>query len=655
MRFRQIHLDFHTGENIPEVGQLFNKEQFQEALKIGHVDSITVFSKCHHGWSYHPTKANEIHPSLKFDLLGAQLEACAEIGVRAPVYISAGLDEKEARRHPEWLYRRYDETLEWAESFNVPGYHRLCFNTGYMDHLLGNVAEVMEIYNPVEIFLDICSPVPCCCSRCRADMKAKGLNVHNPDDVMKNAEDVFAAYAEKIRTTIEKYNKDCAIFHNFGHLHCGRRDLAGWQTHLELESLPTGGWGYDDFPFSALYAEKLDKEYLGMTGKFHKSWGEFGGFKHPNALRYEVALAAALGAGSSVGDQLHPSGKADMTTYRLVGEAYAELETKEPWCKETVAIADIGLLSSEAVCVANGSRASRIADIGANRMLLEGKYLYSVIDTESDFSKYKLLVLPDNARLNKKTAEKLTAYINGGGQILCSGESGLNLDSDSFAVDLGVKYVKKNEYKPTYLQSDGILAHNNGVLLMYADSHIFECSGAKRTCGLQNPYFNRTVDHFCSHAHTPNDMIDAGPGAAIGKNGGYIGWNIFTDYAEMGALQCKELVIAMIEQLLSAEKTVTVENLPDRGIITLRKTADGRLINHLLFAHTTTRGRDTQVIEDLLPVHNVKVTINLPGGKTPKSVRCVPEGKDLAFTCENGVLSYTVESFTCHRMIEIAY
>ena len=28
-------------------------------------------------------------------------------------------------------------------------------------------------------------------------------------------------------------------------------------THLELESLPTGGWGYDHFPLSARYAQTL--------------------------------------------------------------------------------------------------------------------------------------------------------------------------------------------------------------------------------------------------------------------------------------------------------------------------------------------------------------------------------------------------------------
>ena len=105
LRKRQVHLDFHTSEKIDNIGGKFDKKQFQECLQRGHVNSITVFAKCHHGWAYFPSEANKIHPQLNFDLLGQMLEACAEIGVQAPIYISAGFDEYTARQHPEWLWR----------------------------------------------------------------------------------------------------------------------------------------------------------------------------------------------------------------------------------------------------------------------------------------------------------------------------------------------------------------------------------------------------------------------------------------------------------------------------------------------------------------------------------------------------------------------
>ena len=52
---RQVHLDFHTSEHIPGVGAKFDAANFQAALKLGRLNSITVTAKCHHGWSYYPT------------------------------------------------------------------------------------------------------------------------------------------------------------------------------------------------------------------------------------------------------------------------------------------------------------------------------------------------------------------------------------------------------------------------------------------------------------------------------------------------------------------------------------------------------------------------------------------------------------------------
>ena len=75
-------------------------------------------------------------------------------------------------------------------------------------------------------------------------------------------------------------------------------------------------------------------KFLGMTGKFHLSWGEFGGFKHPNALRYEAALSLACSARCSVGDQMHPYGFLDDATYELIGKAYKEVEEVEEYAYE---------------------------------------------------------------------------------------------------------------------------------------------------------------------------------------------------------------------------------------------------------------------------------------------------------------------------------
>lgn len=94
--YRQVHLDFHTWGNIPDIGKNFSKENFQKAIKTANLDSITVFAKCNMGYCYYPTKVGVMHPNLDFDLTAAMVDAAHEIGVRAPVYINAGLNEEQA-------------------------------------------------------------------------------------------------------------------------------------------------------------------------------------------------------------------------------------------------------------------------------------------------------------------------------------------------------------------------------------------------------------------------------------------------------------------------------------------------------------------------------------------------------------------------------
>lgn len=644
-RLRQVHLDFHTSPAIDGIGEKFNKKEWQEALKLGHVDSITVFSKCHHGYSYHPTEVNEMHPGLKFDLLGAELEACREIGVRAPVYISAGLDEKDAVKHHEWLARGKDD-FDREPYLGNACYHLLCLNTSYLDKLLLEIDEVMKKYNPCEIFLDIVGERTCWCDKCRADMEAQGIDWHDDEQVRKFGQKIYRHYLDEVEKVVHKNNPETSIFQNSGHLTKGRKDLVDTIEQLELESLPTGGWGYDHFPLSASYARTQREDFLGMTGKFHKSWGEFGGFKHPNALRYEAALCLAMGAGSSVGDQMHPNGQLNRSTFALIGAAYKEMEEKEPWCKGAKYIPDIAVLSAESI---NGSRADGAgdADVGANRALLETKRLYNFIDTDEDFGKYKLLILPDMWKIGDELKKKIDAFLANGGKLLLSGVSGLDADG-RFCFDTGVKFIGKNEFSPTYEIPDFDTINGETAYIMRADSYRFENQDAQVIARGQDPYFNRTPEHFCSHQHAPNNEAYDYPAAVIKGNIAYIGWDIFKGYAVYGDFHIRELINRTVELLMKDDFTVTT-TLPDKGVISLLQ-QDERKIVHLLFAHTTKRGKDTEVIEDIVPLYNIGVTVKCD---KPSKVVLAPQGEEIPFEYADGTLSFTVPEVNCHQMVSI--
>jgi len=646
IRKRQVHLDFHTNGTLP-VGKNFSKEQFQAALKAGHVNSITVFSKCHHGWSYHPTEANKIHPELDFDLLGAQLEACKEIDVNAPVYISAGFDEKDWEKHPEWRYKRSDDKADCDEYESEVHFHLLCFNTEYLDVLCSQIEEVMIKYNPCGIFLDIVAPRFCYCEKCKEDMKNLGLDIENEADRKSFENIVYKKYTDATNAAVRKHSDTATIFHNGGHIPKGDYGIIEANTHLELESLPTGGWGYDHFPLSSAYVRSLkDTDFLGMTGKFHHSWGEFGGFKHPNALIYETALSVANGAGCSIGDQMHPLGEMNMATYNLIGKAYSLIEEKEPWLDGAENVADIAVLSAEAL---TGGRDSK-ADIGANRMLLENNCLYNFVDSTMDFSEYKLLILPDIEILNNETIEKIKAYAKNGGKVIASGKA--LTQNGSFFLDIGAEYKGENEYKPTYFIPAFETVCGKTEYIMKCKAFKIETNDCETVAYMQNPYFNRTKEHFCSHAHAPNNPDENFPGAVVKGNIAYIGWDIFTAYAEHGHICFKELFSEIINRMIGNDLTINVD-IPDKAVVTYtRQENEKRNILHLLFAHTTVRGKNTEVIEDTVPLFNVKCSVKC--ANKPSSISTVPDGVELDFNYANGYVEFIVPKVDIHQIVEIS-
>ncbi len=658
LRYRQIHLDFHTSEAIPNIGKSFNKEQFQAALKRGHVNSITLFAKCHHGWAYFPSEANEMHPNLEFDLLSAQLEACREIDVKTPIYISAGWDEKYANRHPDHLIK--GSPTAGADFLTHAHYHMLCYNTPYLDTLVAQIEEVMQKFNPIGLFIDISAPRICYCNHCLASMRKLGLDPHNFEDVKKHSDIVYAEYCRRCEEAVRKYNPDTNIFHNAGHITRGRRDHAYANTHLEIESLPTGGWGYDHFPMSVSYARTLGMDMLSMTGKFHTWWGEFGGFKHPNALRYEVALSLAEGTKCSIGDQLHPSGEMNFSTYDLIGKAYREVEAKEPYVDGAKHLADIAVLSAEAFSTAalwKKTDRNCLNDVGACRILLEGKYLFDLVDRYQDLSSYKLLILPDVVRLDDEMQARLAAYLASGGKILCSGESGLRTDCDSFALDLGATYEGTNEYCPNYMIPEYEALSGKTAYVMYNPAKNVKATSGTVEAWLEDSYFNRTAEHFCSHQHTPNRPDADHAGAILTESTGYIAWDIFNDYAEFGSYHTKELVIHMIDALLGDSASIKT-NLPDRGIATYTYQADkNRYVAHLLFAHTTNRGKNVEVIEDIIPLCGIKLSAAVPS--MPKRVYKVEYADgalretELEYTYTEGCIDILVDKVDLHAMVVI--
>lgn len=672
LSFRQIHLDFHTSEHIEGIGEAFDKKAFQQTLKDAHVSSVTTFACCHHGWSYHPTQVGKMHPHLKFNLLREQMDAAHEIGVQVPIYMTAGVHNVASTEHPEWRAIGADgKYLGWTREITAPGFHNMCLNSPYVDFLCEQIAEVMELFPDGDgIFLDIIKQYQCCCKSCLRVMDAHGLDASKEEDRMKAAEMAVQRYYTMTTDTVEKIDPDMPLFHNSGHIFKNKTDNLKYFSHIELESLPTGGWGYDHFPLSAKYADHLGFDFMGMTGKFHLTWGEFGGFKHPNALRYECAAMIAFGAKCSVGDQLHPSAEYNPSTYKIIGAAYSELEAKEAWCDNTTNVADIALLSHESYHGNPPEEFNNFVDTGTARLLLECHYLFDVINEDRDFDLYKLIIVPDDFVIRPKLQKKLDAYLKNGGKLVLSGESGLNEAKDDFLFDLGATHEGVSPYNPDYIKPAAETAPDfvDQPIVIYGTSHRVKATNGRSLGEIYDPYFNRDFKHFCSHRHTPHRSEGSGYDAAVmTENTLYFAHPIFTIYYRIGAVAYKDFIKNCITALLG-EGNCFHSNLPSGARISLRDQAQkNRYVLHLLYGPAVKRGSpvdlhggnlagkgmSVELIEDLPPLVDTELSLKVE--KTVRRITSEPSGEEITFQQSDGVVQLNVDRFVCHEMLVLHY
>src|SRR5687768_14008638 len=181
LRFRQIHLDFHTSQHIPDVGAAFDAGAFADTSARAHVDSVTCFARCHHGYIYYDTKAfpERRHPHLVRNLLPEQIEACHKRGIRIPIYVTVQWDQYTADAEPGWRMVTETGALQGTPPYEPGFYRRLCLNSPYPAFLKAHLAELFQLVPVDGLFLDIVAAQDCSCPRCRAEMDRRSLDPSN--------------------------------------------------------------------------------------------------------------------------------------------------------------------------------------------------------------------------------------------------------------------------------------------------------------------------------------------------------------------------------------------------------------------------------------------------------------------------------------------
>ncbi len=468
--WRKVHYDFQMDKPTARVGEGFDADEFVDTLQRAHVDSVTVFAKNTYGYCFFPSATGPVHPDLaEPDLLGKQVAACRAAGIKVYAYLAYGWDELLAAQRADLLAVKADRSSFLPPVGEQPMWSALCLSHPEpLERATRHVDEVLDHCEPDGIWFDMVSPIrcECYCWRCLEELREAGLDPLDPDVQRRHKNELHNKLVGALSEHVKARRPDAQVdFNTQATLGLGER--VEYIDNIDIESLPTGGWGYWYFPIHARYARTFGVTVYGMSGRFHRAWGDYGGLKHPNQLRAEIAGIVAQGVRCDIGDQALPTARPDRATYETIGEAYADVARVQEYLEGAVP-------AVEAAILVDGPPLSHLAALsappevfpsvhaagigGMAKLLSECQVQFDVVDLDAELERYHLLVLPDTLEVGPALAQRLNAHIAAGGAIIAGHAALRDAEGDGLWPEaLSGTTLEPSPFQPSFTRADGDL------------------------------------------------------------------------------------------------------------------------------------------------------------------------------------------------------
>ncbi len=659
--WRKVHLDFHNSKFISKIGAKFNAEQWGNQLVAGNVDSIVVFAKDMHGYFYYPSKYGPVHPGLSFDLLGEQVKACRKRNISVYAYYCTAWDNYLADIHPEWNMIKPDGSDYLPKAGQTPGWTALCLgNKNFVDLMAEHIKEFVSNYELDGAWLDMAEPIAaeCYCKECLRQITSLGKDPFNKEDQRDHQNKNFLNFHHRMNELVHSVRPGCHI--DFNDIGLGMvSERAKFLDNIDIEALPTGGWGYFYAPAQIRYQRNFGLPVYGMTGRFVSSWADFGGLKLPQQLDVELASLVANAARCDVGDQMPPDGQLDAAVYHVLGKSFGRIKKLEPWLNQAAPVIEAALMIADVSMV----KLDQPYILGLVKLMLECHLQFDLVEPGQEWEHYKLVVIPDELMPDGKTVEKLHRFVENGGSLIVCHNGGRHAETkQSWLERYGLNYSVQSTFSPAYfVVDDNFVKDMPGYAYALYDgaSQWKAHPPAKSLAQLGEPLFQRNAAHYTSHKHSPFDHVTEYSVLATSGKVGLIGFPIGKSYYNKGywiyRIAFERLVNELIPQKLvetnaslSTEITVTFQELnqhlnrPQRYMV--------HIIN---WSPTRKTPLYNEVHEDPVALTDIQVKLNIPLKNV--TVKMMSTSERLSHQYVGNGIEVTIPRILIHEIVCFEY
>ena len=643
--FFGLHFDYHANKDTKDIGKNFDKKVVERIVTEVKPDFIQCDTKGHPGYSSYRTEVGTPAPHLVNDILAGWREVTAKYGVALYSHYSGVWDKKAAEDHPEWCAVFKDGNIsdrmsvfgDYADKLLIPQLKELA-----LKYKMDGAWVDGECWGAIVDFSDKAKKA----FYEKTGKKADELTDEEYKEYLAFNRQGFFDYVKHYIEEVKKVAPEFDITSNWFNTVFVPDDLR-FTDYISGDLAPSNS--VDSARFDGRIMQSFGRNWDIM------SWGinfPVHHVKSPVQLKQEAAVIMALGGGFQVYNMQSPQNVVmDEWAIPYWADISAFCRERKEFAHNGKILPNIGVVySAEAyyqcidVLFSNVSEYSKefagmllaLSDLGESVSVLNEQRLdsYGIED-------YRILVVTDALALGKGVKEKLLDYARAGGNLVLCGANTVKL----FANDIGANVIKE-----------------------YKDHPVMRIEGEDYKVEVRRNYLHAELSGGENAAYMYEGLVDGdmactNPPPSINFDGVKAG--AFSKKAfDKGTVAIMPVNLGIF---YNEEKTFEAQRFfkkclgmygkgiayTDRGgeaeILATEK--NGKRYIHLINLTGEHRNPKTMSFETIPALYGVNVEYR--SEEKPKKVVLRPEGKEIPFSYENGVVKITLDKVDIYSIIEV--
>lgn len=699
-RLRLMHIDLHCPEFWAEALTKFDVHEMLALLEGAGANAAGFPAVCSYGNAYYPTRIGHPHRGLSGDPLGEFIEGSHKRRIKVYGYINAVLNYNAGRENPDWTMKdSAGNPIYVGRIPPVPGLF-LCPNSPYRDEYFYPILREIIAGYPVDgMFLDRGSISAfgegflCYCRYCREGFRAE-FGVDPPVSAAEPFWREFVGWRQGVvgeflfgaRRVIRGIRPDAAVIFNGGfdvlleptaepgrlpdmmHFDCGTHPLV-----LGLRARYWSGFGVP---------------YMVHITRWHDYWQDWGTLKSADCLSQEASVLLAGGGIPSLADHPYPDGSLSPAVYETAKMVFDFVREREAYCVGTESVPHLAVLRSAATYGAALARAGdpkalsqsiRPGEIegntevvfhhtktvqGAHKCLAQAGVHFDLLNEKfllPRIADYGIVLLPNQAALDRDTVDALLGYVRAGGSIVATGvtslmdASGQSLGNFALAEAFGVGYRGRSCYPNGFLDLRSLQLAEGLPNLLVGVKKVFsevELCGAEELARLIVPPNAPSPARFF-HSGVPPQKDSGFPAVTLNRYGKgiavYVAAPVFADYWDTNFPDLRRLIKNMLRLAAGGRLPLELDG-PSQVEATVRQSG-GRTLVHLVNNYEEPRLSGPRAVETVLPVHGISFSLQLR--EKPTRVTIIPGGQDVAWDWQQSEINIRIEKLAIHSIIVV--